>query len=392
MWKQELKIVPVAKLLPNPFRNIKDYPIDEEKVALLEESYRETGVWPNILARPAKGGKYEIAYGHHRMAAMKKSKFKEVAIVVTDMDDETMFKTMVRENDEVYGVSAYGDLEMVEEALKGFLDGKWEYELAPKGAHKESIKTFRRGRAEIQYSPNALAAFLGKTKIDDRPAEPVIVGLLALDAIKDKIVKRRDARGLSRHQAKKLVLAARKVEKAAQENADKKRRDAEEAKKRAEKIKDARKRLAARKAAESLERVAETAEKNVPVAAADFVDDAANKMRKGSLAADHVAAEAAEVVDQYTPVKIDLKYKQLKDAVADYAGDISTMLNDSQHDSIVTMLQAKFGMRQAEKKRLLVSVRALLKRAESFARQLEESNAEPVKRSVTQKLIAGNKG
>lgn len=71
---------------------------DQAKVDALVESFEETGVWPNISGRPAKGGKMEIAYGHHRLAAMKKKGIKQIPIVIEDLTDEEIFKRIQLHN------------------------------------------------------------------------------------------------------------------------------------------------------------------------------------------------------------------------------------------------------------------------------------------------------
>ena len=91
--------IKIKDLQPNPFRDIKNYPIDQEKVESLAKSINQTGFWDNILARK-RDGRIEIAYGHHRLVALKKD-FKPdhiVDIPVKDLDDATMIKIMANEN------------------------------------------------------------------------------------------------------------------------------------------------------------------------------------------------------------------------------------------------------------------------------------------------------
>lgn len=93
--------IKVKNLLPNPFRNIDAYPIDREKIRQLRNSIRETSFWDNILARPApKNGRYEIAYGHHRLLAIKEELGEQtiVDIPVRDLSDEVMLRIMANEN------------------------------------------------------------------------------------------------------------------------------------------------------------------------------------------------------------------------------------------------------------------------------------------------------
>ena len=80
-----------------------NYPMDEAKVKSLIESIRQTGFWDNILSRK-HGNKYQIAYGHHRLAAIREV-FKSIDFVdipVKELDDATMIKIMANENMEAW--------------------------------------------------------------------------------------------------------------------------------------------------------------------------------------------------------------------------------------------------------------------------------------------------
>ena len=61
----------VKEIKANPFRNLELYPLNDEKIYVLRESIRTTGFWDNVVGRINDKGKPELAYGHHRMAAVK---------------------------------------------------------------------------------------------------------------------------------------------------------------------------------------------------------------------------------------------------------------------------------------------------------------------------------
>jgi len=91
--------VQIKDLKPNPFRDMKNYPIDPKKISSLTNSINQTGFWDNILAR-RNNGKIEIAYGHHRLVVLKKL-FKPddyVDIPIRELDDSTMIRIMANEN------------------------------------------------------------------------------------------------------------------------------------------------------------------------------------------------------------------------------------------------------------------------------------------------------
>lgn len=95
--------VKIKDLVPNPYRDLNNYPMDENKVRSLTESIKQTGFWDNILARKSNG-KYQIAYGHHRLAVIREL-FKptdEVDIPVKELDDAVMIKIMANENMEAW--------------------------------------------------------------------------------------------------------------------------------------------------------------------------------------------------------------------------------------------------------------------------------------------------
>jgi len=89
--------IEVKNLRPNPFRKIKTYPIDRDKIKALKTSINETTFWDNIVARK-NNGKFEIAYGHHRLVALKELRIKKVDIPVRQFDDAMMIRIMANEN------------------------------------------------------------------------------------------------------------------------------------------------------------------------------------------------------------------------------------------------------------------------------------------------------
>lgn len=95
--------VQIKDLKPNPFRNMKNYPINEEKIQSLINSI-SGGFWDNIIARK-KNGKFEIAYGHHRLIALQRLLRPDdyVDIPVKELDDTTMIRIMANENDKAWG-------------------------------------------------------------------------------------------------------------------------------------------------------------------------------------------------------------------------------------------------------------------------------------------------
>lgn len=98
--------VKIKDLQPNPFRDIRNYPIDAAKVESLAKSINQTGFWDNILARK-RNGRIEIAYGHHRLIALQRDCAPDfvIDIPVKELDDAMMIKIMANENDECWAIT-----------------------------------------------------------------------------------------------------------------------------------------------------------------------------------------------------------------------------------------------------------------------------------------------
>jgi ParB/RepB/Spo0J family partition protein len=90
--------VKVSEIKPNPFRRIDRYPINREKVEALKASIHETEFWDNLLGRKNSEGEIEIAYGHHRLVALKELGYDKIDISVKDLDDAKMLQIMGNEN------------------------------------------------------------------------------------------------------------------------------------------------------------------------------------------------------------------------------------------------------------------------------------------------------
>lgn len=92
-WEVDMPLVK-----PNPYRHMKDYPIERSRVDDLKDSMRNTGVWPNIVGRNGKGDFVEIAYGHHRWIAAKELGLETMVISILPLTDAQMIQMMANEN------------------------------------------------------------------------------------------------------------------------------------------------------------------------------------------------------------------------------------------------------------------------------------------------------
>jgi len=93
--------VKVKDVKANPYRNIDHYPLNKEKIMALTNSIEETGFWDNLVGRVVDG-EIQIAYGHHRIEALRLAKGFgydfEFELTIKDLDNATMIKIMAKEN------------------------------------------------------------------------------------------------------------------------------------------------------------------------------------------------------------------------------------------------------------------------------------------------------
>jgi hypothetical protein len=228
----------VKDVRPNPFRHIDRYPIRPEKVAALRESLRATGYWGNVVAR-AVDGVAEIAYGHHRLAAIKEEygADEEIDLLIRDLDDDAMLKIMARENMEEWGSCAAIEQETVRAVIEAYAGGRIQLAPVPKDTPPTNIryapsfslnKDVRQLTAARPYTTESVAVFVGWSshrKVRDT--------LSALEFIEEGLLTEKDFDGLSTTQAAAVVAGARRVreqrEAAARKQQEEAKRATEEA-------------------------------------------------------------------------------------------------------------------------------------------------------------------
>lgn len=104
--------VKLNEIKSNPFRDPKAYVYDEAKINALAESIGDTSFWENLLARKTKEGEIELAYGHHRIMALKQLvadgmvEYETIKINIrpyTQLSNERMLKIFAQENKDDWG-------------------------------------------------------------------------------------------------------------------------------------------------------------------------------------------------------------------------------------------------------------------------------------------------
>lgn len=217
MKQVEFQVFRVADIRPNPFRDLERCPLQEGKVAALVESIRTTGFWDNIEARPGRDNKPEIAYGHHRVEALRRLRGEDakIALTIKDLDDAMMLKKMAHENMQEWASCATAEHETVRGVVVAYADGRI---LLPHVWDKTAMKRVRFAPSFIlggddpnvrldhrRYTSTTIAAFLGWHE------EKVRLVLQALELMELRILEPSMFEGLGPTQARILVQKVRKV-------------------------------------------------------------------------------------------------------------------------------------------------------------------------------------
>jgi hypothetical protein len=164
--KVAIQRIPIRDLEPNPYRHIDKYRIVEEKLDRLLHSYDESGFWDgSIQARPhpKKPGKYQIAFGHHRVEAARRKPYEDLGIVVADRDNATMLKMMASENDEEFKHSPLIGQETIGAVIEAYGQGEIDLETVDPKAPKHAIYVVADAKT---YTCQTVARFLGWTQRD----------------------------------------------------------------------------------------------------------------------------------------------------------------------------------------------------------------------------------
>lgn len=166
--------IKIKDLNPNPYRDMKHYPISKEKVDALVSSIKDTGFWDNILAR-RKDGEIQLAYGHHRLSALKKSLGLEtyVDIPVKDLSDALMIQIMANENMDDWKTTP-GVIDETVRVAKEFLE-----------SHPDEAKKYG-DPAKIKHHTSMGVSFI--SKFLHWPESRVNFSLERLNLIEEKII------------------------------------------------------------------------------------------------------------------------------------------------------------------------------------------------------------
>lgn len=171
--------IELAKIESNPFREESAYIYDDAKIEALAESIGDTSFWENLLARKTKDGRVQLAYGHHRLMALKKlvaegmDEHKIIKLNVRpehQLTNERMLKIFAQENKDDWGENPQNlcmTVLQLQAHLKGVLDASKDKDeflrkIDDAGALKVDDRSFTRMKNQ-GVGATIIAQFLGDT-------------------------------------------------------------------------------------------------------------------------------------------------------------------------------------------------------------------------------------
>lgn len=169
-------------VFPNPFRDLKSNPLHQKKITALVESIDATGYWENIEGR-ISDGKFQIAYGHHRLEALKIKHKGEpdrtFEFKARELSDSDMIQRMIRENNETYGSDLCFVIESVRATVAAVAEGRVILPPVTDDVIRRLPETVRNAPSFMSgkvrgenpsypYTTNTLAVFTGCTESDGR--------------------------------------------------------------------------------------------------------------------------------------------------------------------------------------------------------------------------------
>jgi chemotaxis protein histidine kinase CheA len=357
----------------------------------LVESIQTTGFWENIVGREVDG-KLQVAYGHHRLEALKKvyPMTQEFDWRVRKLSDGTMVQMMARENSEAYKQNADVLLESIRAAVQALAKGQitigkesGQIEATNGNTSKNQLRyapSFIQGNvpaaatAAHTYSAETLGKFLGIPTLGG--SSRCMIALNALELIETDYLPEHLTRGITIAQLKELVDDRIAERKHAREKA------VEDAKRKAEETKRATEEKArqAERAIAEAKRKAAQAEADKAEREAQARRDAARKAEQKAADEKVAARKSKEVVDQKQAEKAKAEAARAKQAEA----EAEKVAKDKQKaaDKAKKELEDKAEQEKADKAKREAKLKA---EREAEAREEEEFVIQQRERKATEK-------
>lgn len=280
-----LRAVAIKDLRPNPFRRLEEYPIRREKVETLKNSIEHTGFWRTIVGRPAPGGIVEVAFGHHRLVALREMFGPDhcVEILVENLSNENMIQMMANENLAEWGSDGWVEVETVRATIEAYGKGLIRLPDVPPNTRKDRIR-YVGLNLDRPYTRLSVATFLGWLVREDdgfQPDPKCDTAFSAIDAMDAGIVMPAQLRadGLARYKIRQLCDSARKIRRAELEVARRNKEEAAKAREEAGRATTARDRARLEKQAEVFRKQAEQHEADAEARSRDFMQQAAPRLQ-----------------------------------------------------------------------------------------------------------------
>lgn len=140
-------IIQLSEVVHNPFRDLTRYPLHAERIDKLMVDIKATGFNGGLVGRMREDGKLELAFGHHRVEALRKLGETQADFSVQNLSDDAMLQKMSSDNDPAYSHGMETIIECVRAAVIGFAEGR--IQLAPVAKHTAS--------QYIRYAPSFIA-------------------------------------------------------------------------------------------------------------------------------------------------------------------------------------------------------------------------------------------
>jgi len=173
------KTIKLTDIEDNPYRNPESYQYDQGKINALKDSITDTSFWENLLARVTKDGRVQLAYGHHRLQALKQLlgdghiELESIKVNVrpeNQLTNERMLKIFAQENKDDWGESPHNlcmTVLQLQAHLKGLINASKDKDqflkkIGDSGALKVDDRSFTRMKNK-GVGASIIAQFLGGT-------------------------------------------------------------------------------------------------------------------------------------------------------------------------------------------------------------------------------------
>ena len=195
----------------NPHRMLGKYPISQSKVDALISSIHSVGLWEGMIARK-HNGKYELAFGHHRLEAAKQAGLETIPLIVRNLNDEQMLQFMGRENLEEFNT----DFEVMYSAWEAATIFLTSQEKTVKSSEKDLVITedsSQQHRAKSKITALQVGKLLGWVRPDTqntvRLTDTAQACANTYDLIQQTDVKEKDLSGLSIRRVRNITTTAK---------------------------------------------------------------------------------------------------------------------------------------------------------------------------------------